>query len=94
MRVGSMFLDTSNVTERTSLLSFIREGVLQIAYLPRITSFTTSCTFAAIPTLPSTLAKPPKKAGSPRVLVIAGAALRVADLCRFVDLPSRSYPFF
>ena len=37
---------------------------------------------AAFPTLPNTLAKPPKKEGSPRILVIAGAALRVADLCR------------
>ncbi|KDE06532.1 hypothetical protein MVLG_03181 [Microbotryum lychnidis-dioicae p1A1 Lamole] len=36
----------------------------------------------AIPTLPATLAKPTKKEGSPRILVIAGAALRVADLCR------------
>lgn len=38
----------------------------------------------AFPTLTSTLAKVPKKEGSPRVLVIAGAALRVADLCRCV----------
>ncbi|KAL8281024.1 hypothetical protein RQP46_006703 [Phenoliferia psychrophenolica] len=58
-----MFLDTSSVTERDSLLAFIKQ---------------------AIPTLPSTLAKPTKKAGSPRVIVIAGAALRVADLCREV----------
>ncbi|ORY41450.1 U3-containing 90S pre-ribosomal complex subunit-domain containing protein [Leucosporidium creatinivorum] len=39
---------------------------------------------AAFPTLPNTLAKVPKKEGSPRLLVIAGAALRVADLCREV----------
>ncbi|KAM0755310.1 hypothetical protein T439DRAFT_344541 [Meredithblackwellia eburnea MCA 4105] len=38
----------------------------------------------ALPTLPATLAKPPKKMGSPRVIVVAGAALRVADLCREV----------
>lgn len=37
---------------------------------------------SAIPGLSSTLSKPPKKPGSPRVIVIAGAALRVADLCR------------
>ncbi|KAK4700363.1 protein CMS1, partial [Phenoliferia sp. Uapishka_3] len=61
----SMFLDTSHVTERGSLLDFIKQ---------------------AIPTLPSTLAKPPKKAGSPRVIVVAGAALRVADLCREVKV--------
>ncbi|SCV69292.1 BQ2448_2312 [Microbotryum intermedium] len=36
----------------------------------------------AMPTTPATLAKPIKKEGSPRILVIAGAALRVADLCR------------
>lgn len=39
---------------------------------------------ASFPTLPTTLAKPPKKEGSPRLLVLAGAALRVADLCRYV----------
>ncbi|KAK4058864.1 Protein cms1 [Microbotryomycetes sp. JL221] len=36
----------------------------------------------ALPTMPSTLAKVPKAEGAPRILVIAGAALRVADLCR------------
>ncbi|KAI5479298.1 DEAD/DEAH box type DNA/RNA helicase [Pseudohyphozyma bogoriensis] len=59
----SMILDTSEVTDRTTLAGFIR---------------------SAVPTLPSTLAKPPKKPGSPRVIVVAGAALRVADLCREV----------
>lgn len=57
----SFLHDTSAVTERKSLETFIRQ---------------------AFPTLSSTLAKVPKKEGCPRVLVIAGAALRVADLCR------------
>ena len=34
--------------------------------------------------MPSTLAKVPKQTGNPRVLVLSGAALRVADLCRSV----------
>ncbi|KAM0792266.1 hypothetical protein ACM66B_004958 [Microbotryomycetes sp. NB124-2] len=38
----------------------------------------------ALPTMPSTLAKVPKIEGAPRIVVVAGAALRVADLCREV----------
>lgn len=38
--------------------------------------------FSALPTQCNTLAKMPKSTGSPRVIVLAGAALRVADLCR------------
>lgn len=59
----SMILDTSSVTERDSLLAFMKQ---------------------ALPTQCNTLAKMPKATGSPRIIVIAGAALRVADLCRDV----------
>ncbi|BGO89388.1 hypothetical protein NBRC10512_006305 [Rhodotorula toruloides] len=38
----------------------------------------------ALPTACNTLAKMPKAAGSPRIIVLAGAALRVADLVRDV----------
>ncbi|GAA5914868.1 hypothetical protein JCM8208_003033 [Rhodotorula glutinis] len=38
----------------------------------------------ALPTACNTLAKMPKATGSPRIIVVAGAALRVADLCRDV----------
>ncbi|KPV75847.1 uncharacterized protein RHOBADRAFT_52866 [Rhodotorula graminis WP1] len=38
----------------------------------------------ALPTTCNTLAKMPKATGSPRIIVVAGAALRVADLCRDV----------
>ncbi|GAA6029530.1 hypothetical protein JCM8097_003724 [Rhodosporidiobolus ruineniae] len=38
----------------------------------------------ALPTACNTLAKMPKAPGSPRIIVVAGAALRVADLCRDV----------
>ncbi|GAA5833862.1 hypothetical protein JCM11251_005990 [Rhodosporidiobolus azoricus] len=38
----------------------------------------------ALPTQCNTLAKMPKATGSPRIIVVAGAALRVADLCRDV----------
>ncbi|GAA6060132.1 hypothetical protein JCM10212_001429 [Sporobolomyces blumeae] len=38
----------------------------------------------AFPVACNTLAKMPKATGSPRVIVLAGAALRVADLCRDV----------
>ncbi|GAA6051858.1 hypothetical protein JCM3770_005501 [Rhodotorula araucariae] len=38
----------------------------------------------ALPTACNTLAKMPKATGSPRIVVVAGAALRVADLCRDV----------
>ncbi|GAA5882709.1 hypothetical protein JCM1840_001382 [Sporobolomyces johnsonii] len=39
---------------------------------------------AALPTACTTLGKMPKATGSPRIIVCAGAALRVADLCRDV----------
>ncbi|GAA5910202.1 uncharacterized protein JCM6883_001110 [Sporobolomyces salmoneus] len=39
---------------------------------------------AALPTACTTLAKLPKAHGSPRIIVLSGAALRVADLCRQV----------
>ncbi|KWU41719.1 hypothetical protein RHOSPDRAFT_22486 [Rhodotorula sp. JG-1b] len=58
----AMILDTSSVTERDSLLAFMKQ---------------------ALPTQCNTLAKMPKATGSPRIIVIAGAALRVADLCRY-----------
>ncbi|GAA5990083.1 hypothetical protein JCM5350_001093 [Sporobolomyces pararoseus] len=38
----------------------------------------------ALPTACTTLGKLPKAKGSPRILVVSGAALRVADLCRQV----------
>ncbi|GAA5958208.1 hypothetical protein JCM3765_002848 [Sporobolomyces pararoseus] len=38
----------------------------------------------ALPTACTTLGKLPKSKGSPRILVVSGAALRVADLCRQV----------
>jgi hypothetical protein len=38
----------------------------------------------ALPVPCNTLAKMPKATGSPRIIVVAGAALRVADLCRCV----------
>ncbi|BGP13638.1 hypothetical protein JCM10213_007815 [Rhodosporidiobolus nylandii] len=37
---------------------------------------------AALPTQVQTLSKPPKAPGSPRLIVLSAAALRVADLCR------------
>ncbi|GAA5900820.1 hypothetical protein JCM6882_007673 [Rhodosporidiobolus microsporus] len=64
MRISqSMIFDTSSVTNRKTLLDFMKE---------------------ALPTPCNTLAKMPKATGSPRIIVVAGAALRVADLCRDV----------
>ena len=82
-----MILDTATVQARDSLLAFMKEGAslslfpLSLFHLVRPD---TSYPHTALPTACNTLAKMPKATGSPRIIVVAGAALRVADLCRCV----------
>lgn len=70
------------MSTRDSLLAFMKEGafrhfrLIQEGLLIRVPT--------ALPTACNTLAKMPKATGSPRIIVVAGAALRVADLCRCV----------
>ena len=89
-----MILDTSSIEGRKSLLEFMKEGAFLFPFLPSSLIQLTLSMSTALPVPCNTLAKMPKATGSPRIIVVAGAALRVADLCRCVFLLSLTSSFF
>lgn len=79
-RTESFLEDTSSVTQeqRASLADFVTAGALTCSSsMNSLYDWRT-----ALPALAGKLGKKSKKNGSPRLLALAGAALRVADLCR------------